>query len=291
MAIQQLFSAGLDSDKRRAQAWLNDRMKRGKDEIFAEVVEVTPALAEMLLALNPENRKVSPLHVSKIVRDIESGRYKLNGQPIIIARTGEMNDGQHRSTSVTQAGRSIHSLIVFGVDRESRNTLDTGKKRTVGDFLAMAGHENANQLATALRYVIQLEKHGRLSMSRDERPNEQESLEAAALHKALPQSIQHVPTRNVQVYGGRAMLAFAHYVFSFYDVEVATEFVERLLDGVGLEPRHPIYTLREWFHRARGQRFSEQEKAGRIFKAWEYFRAGEPLVLLRPGNDLREHLK
>lgn len=292
MAIEHLFSASAGAEQRRAQAWLDSRLKRAHVEVFGEVVEVTPTLAEMLLSLNPENRKVSELHVAKIVRDIESGRYKLNGQPIIIAGSGHMNDGQHRMTAVVRAGRSIRSFVVFGVERESRDTLDTGKKRTVGDFLAMAGHDNANNLATALRYVIQLERYGRLSLTRDERPNEQEALEAAIVHKGLPTSLHKVPTRNVQVYGGRSMLAFSHYVFSFYDDELATEFVCRLLDGVGLEPKHPLYTLREWFHRAKGQRFTEQDKAIRIFRAWEHFRSNQPLQVLRPGNnDLRECLK
>jgi hypothetical protein len=130
-----------------AHAWLATQHSRARrDGPFTVKTELTPALAKLLLDSNPENRKISPWLVRQMVRDIKNGRWALNGETLIVALSEELNDGQHRCQAVIDADKSIRTMITFGVERESRFTIDTGQKKSIGDHLDMWSRERAAQI-------------------------------------------------------------------------------------------------------------------------------------------------
>ena len=96
--------------------------KAPKSGTEAAVIDLTPKLAKELLLCNFDNRPISIKRVESFAADIRDGRWEFNGETIIVADTGEMNDGQHRCHAVIMADKSIPTLLVKGVSRASRFT-------------------------------------------------------------------------------------------------------------------------------------------------------------------------
>lgn len=115
---------------------------------------ITPQIAEWALKLNTGNRPIIHGQVERYVREIESGSWMNNGQPIIMAMEGVMNDGQHRLLAVVQTGRSIVADMRFGIPREAFSVTDTGNKRTAGQVAAMAGFTQANTAAAIAKALL-----------------------------------------------------------------------------------------------------------------------------------------
>ena len=73
---------------------------QAKTDVFSVTTLVTPKMAEALLSRNGGNRPViwtGPVRsVSAYAAAMSRGEWVLNGEPIIISSTGELNDGQHR---------------------------------------------------------------------------------------------------------------------------------------------------------------------------------------------------
>jgi hypothetical protein len=283
MAVAKLFSAGARPDQRRAEAWLKDRLSRGQADVFTETVDLTPALAEMLLARNPENRALSDRTSDTYARDIVEGRWKLNGEAIKVSRCGKLNDGQHRCSAVIKAGRSVRTLIVFGCERETRLTLDQGKARTPGDYLSMEGVTNANQIAAAAGNLWQYERFGDLSRSPEKRPTKSQTRDVFHRHPGLADSLKIIPRKGSGRLASLGLLAFSHYVFAMRSKPMADEFIARLVLGDGLELDDPIWRARDTLMTGKSS-MDIGSRAKVIFKAWEKYRKGERAQYLRPGN-------
>lgn len=127
--------------------WLAELVNRARSGLISEPVILSPSRAQALLDANPGNRTISEALVDTIAADILAGRWAFNGESIIVSDTGEMNDGQHRCCGVVRAGKAIETLLVAGVPRKARTTVDTGKARGVQDFLAMNGIGDPNHTA------------------------------------------------------------------------------------------------------------------------------------------------
>lgn len=138
--------------------WLGAAIERGRREPFAMIADIGPEEATRLLASNPDNRHLALPSLGKIVRDIAGGQWQFNGESIVVAKTGELNDGQHRLAAVENTGKSIRSVIVFGVSRESRETLDTGKARDLADWLRLHGVGNSSNTAATCRLIMAFER-------------------------------------------------------------------------------------------------------------------------------------
>lgn len=287
MAIAELFSAGGDPEKRRAQAWLKDRLARGRTEVFTETVDLTPALAEMLLARNPENRALSKRTAETYARDIAEGRWVLNGEALKVSRDGFLNDGQHRCAAVIQAGRPVKTMMVFGCERESRLTLDQGKARTPGDYVAMGGVKDANNVAAVASYVHQFKTYGELvpQGSTNRRPTKGQIRETLEQHPEICESVSFVPGKNATMLGGKSLIAFCHWVIARRDRAGADEFIARLMRGDGLEIGDPIHTAREWLMQSRNKKlYTRNDKALRILKAWSLYEQNRQARTLQTGR-------
>ena len=92
-----LFTAAKTGNTRRASAWLESRLAQMRAKgLFSELVTITPEIAEMLLARNPDNRHRSPDVVNRYASDMRSGRWSLTGESLKISTDGLLNDGQPR---------------------------------------------------------------------------------------------------------------------------------------------------------------------------------------------------
>lgn len=133
-------------------------MNTGK--LSAEVVNVTPAVAENFLRYNVKNRKVSEKQVLFLTNEMKQGRFIENGEAIIFDKNGELKDGQHRLLSIIKSEKSYNIPIIRGVEPLAMATYDTGKNRSAGDVLTLNGFKNGNYIAAFIKLVYKFSKKG-----------------------------------------------------------------------------------------------------------------------------------
>lgn len=246
-----------------------------KGKPVTRVVQLTPVLAAVLLDRNPANRKLSERLVETYSYEIGGGRWVFNGEPIIISDDGLLNDGQHRCEAVVRAGRGIEVIMVVGVSRTSRTTLDQGRARTAGDYLGMDGYTDVNALAAAAGYAWQYQTYGMLN-AKSGRATKSEVMQFVADHPALPRSLTLFDnTKKVKHIGGKSVLAFCHFAISQVGRrENVDEFFIALMEGAGLPAGNPILYARSRLLQMSGTR-DQNGKAEIIFRAWNLFRRNQ----------------
>lgn len=267
-------AAGIEA----AVKWLDSQVNVVGGKISAPVVELTPDIAAALLERNPNNRSLSKTKIEDFVRDMKGDDWKLNGEPIIIASDGSLNDGQHRCQAVIQSGKSIHTVMIFGVERSTRDTLDQGKNRLVGDYLSMLGKKDANILAASARMLWQWRNFGYVTGFKGTatlKPTRTELVHLVENTPSLVKSIDAIHQPGTGRLGSMGMVAFCHYAMKVASNESAvTEFIQSLVGGAGLEEDDPRLYCRNRLMGERGSMGADQ-KVELIFRTWNAYRLGE----------------
>lgn len=275
------------SPEKRAADWLEAQVAKAKKEVIVQTIDLTPALARVMLSRNDGNRRISEALVTAYARDISSGSWTFNGEPIIISSDGKLNDGQHRCEAVVTADKGIQTILVIGVERDTRTTLDQGRVRTSGDFLAMNGHSTANVLGAAASLYWQYTTFGVLARGSNQRPTKGEVMRTVSDHPDIAKAVAFCHRKGIGSVGGHSLLAFVHYtVWKRAGRLNADEFIKSLVDGVGLSAQNPILYARNRLMFERGK-LRGNFKAELIFKAWNAHRRGETLRhIILTGNTL-----
>jgi hypothetical protein len=126
-----------------------------------EVVTVTPAIAEKALASSTSrNRSTSYGHVKLMAESMARGAWSLNGETIIFDDNGNILDGKHRLSAVVKSGCTVKMLFVRGVAPECFQSIDSGRKRTHGDILSIAGLANGKKIAAICGAIYTYEMAG-----------------------------------------------------------------------------------------------------------------------------------
>ena len=268
-------------EKEAAVQWFAERMLRGEVEVFSEMATITPALASVILHRNPDNRRIKIGKVAEFRSDLESNRWLVNGEPIIISKEGLLNDGQHRLIAIRDSGFSMKSLLVFGVARASRLTVDQGTMRTVADFLEMEGKPaEAVVVAAVARMIAQFEKDGSLKPRRGAfraaGATKTEILGVAADNRfPIERSIAAARTKGFSTLGKLSTLAFAHFIISRRDRDAAATFFRKLYSGADINEGSALQTLR--LRLTFDQAMKEPERFEAIVRAWNSDRGEGPL--------------
>jgi hypothetical protein len=258
--------------------WFQQCVHRSRNEIFSEMKTITPAMAEVILSQNHNNRSIRPTKLSQMVRDMAGGRWKLNGEPIIVAKTGELNDGQHRLTAIVESKAPQVLLFVFGVDRETRTTVDQGANRGVSDYIQMDGGHNATTLASITRHVMSYEHNGGKALGRPHELSSSEVLERALRDKTLQTSAKYADDRKSRMkrYCSPTVIGICHNILLGENATDGLAFMEQLCSGENLKRGEPIFTLREKLldvDRGKTVLFCVEV----IFRAWNAYRERRPM--------------
>lgn len=265
------------SPDKKAAEWLEKEVAKAQNGVTSQTVDLTPALARVLINRNTGNRRLSDALVASLARDIAGGSWLFNGEAVIVSRDGYLNDGQHRCEAVILANHPIKTIIIIGVERETRLTLDQGRVRTGGDFLAMDGYQNANQLSAAASLYWQFKTFNRLATGAGQRPNKSEVLRTVAENPDILKSVAFCQMRGARALGGPSLLAFVHFAIgNVAGRPAANEFIQALAEGAGLSARNPILYARNKLM-IEGSRLRGNLKAELLFKAWNSHRRGETL--------------
>lgn len=268
--------------------WLQQSIHRSRSEIFSEVKTITPQLAEAILAGDSDNRNIRQYKLKQMVSDMKAGRWTLNGEPIIIAKTGELNDGQHRLNAIIESGVSVPVLFVFGVERETRTTLDQGASRTPGDYLQMEGVVNANQVAAIARQLIAYERAQKTSLGRTNDITAAEVLERVKNDKYLATAARYGNTNGPRMRGftSGTTIGMCYYLFLDKDTNDGLAFMHQLCTGEELKMFDPALTARNRL--AQLDRKSRAVQTEIIFRAWNAYRERRQLKIVPLRGQLPE---
>lgn len=255
--------------------------------IKAQVMEITPKLAEKLLARNTHNRGISTSRIGQYAADIRKGDWQLNGEAIKIAQTGQILDGQHRLLAILEADRPMTSLLITGLPAETQETMDQGRARSFGDVLKLRGEENYYSLAAAVRMVCLYERDGIPFTAGRPAPTVQQLSRTLERNPEIRESVK-LALRLQRPWIANSVVAAMHYLFSVAHEADANDFITRLATGEDLQVVDAIYVLRERLikeHYAVASVHS-QVKLAFIVRAWNAYRAGETLTRLvwNPGG-------
>lgn len=266
---------------RRASIWLDAEVKRAQRGVTAQQVDLTPELADALLDRNPSNRKLKQTFVDRYTRDMLAGSWQFNGEAVIVSGDGALNDGQHRCAAVIKSGVTIPVILIVGVARETRTTLDQGATRIIGDYLAMEGFHYSKETGAAASYALQWGRAGLLASGPNSRPTKSEILNFVRATPSLVRSVEKFGSVKCNAIGGPSLLAFCYYAcWSVSDKNAADEFFDPFVSGEGLKAGSPILYVRNRIMNER-RTLRLNDRAELIFRAWNAFQRGQTRTLFR----------
>lgn len=255
------------------KTWLRSAIHRGNVGVHAAMTRLTPTLAAHLLERNPDNRSIQKRRVEVYASDIVNGRWAANGEPIIVSKDGLLNDGQHRCAAVIAADTPVDCLIVFGIERETRTTTNQGKAKGAGDYAAMNGIPNANNVAAMARLAACYYDNGTIETSKISHTRVLEYIESDT--DALIASLRMVDNYRDRIVAMCSVsnMAFCHYICSRINADAANEYFHQLCSGEGLEAGDPALVVRNrLLVLGRNNRSAKVEV---ILRGWNAFRNGE----------------
>lgn len=269
------------SDTRKTGLWLDKMVADAGAKVTSVTADLTPDLASILLERNPANRPLKRSKVEDFAKDMKSGAWKFNGEPIIVAQDGLLNDGQHRCLAVKESKVTVPVVMVFGVARDTRDTLDQGVNRTIGDYLALHGQHYSNHIAAVAKALWQWRSFGFVRDGGTYRPTRSEILKVALETPGIVKSFDYINRAGAHVFGSLAVLAFAHFAFKSVAGELAANlFMDRLIEGSDLKAGDPILNVRNRLIADR-KALRLGDKAELLFRAWNAHRLDETRVLFR----------
>lgn len=240
---------------------------------------------------------MSKANYAKILEAMSSGEWELNGEAIKIARTGRILDGQHRLMVAAENDFTFQTLVVYGLEDDVQDTMDTGKARSVADVLAIAGYANSVSLASIVTGIIRKERYGLRAAVYDGSSSYQVTARQTLNRVEQEPSLTELPNLAYQMrksgLNGK-LSGILYYTFSDIDQEDADYFFTKLETGESLERNDPILVLRELLLNLKSS-VKGQVKTGYVaavtIKAWNKFRSGEQISQLkfRPGGANPEH--
>lgn len=244
----------------------------------AEVVTITPETAEAWLGKNTRNRTLKTRKIEQYARDIQAGAWRLTGEAIKFGIDGRLLDGQNRLHAVVLAQAPIRSWVVWGIEPEAQDVMDSGVARTAGDALSMNGVKNAKNVAAAARIAMAVERGQSPTVARFSHSELQkwvmDHLEITEAHDVLGRDGRMIPLPS-------AVRLYCAYRLMLVDRDDAVRFFEQLGSGVGVTAGSPVLALRR---RLTGgsygavRRISVTEQLTSVFRAWNAFREGRDLA-------------
>jgi hypothetical protein len=229
-----------------------------------EWVNMTEEIARKILGKNPSNRHKSGSTIEAYTRDMVAGRWMETGEAIKVDIEGNLIDGQHRLESFLKYAKdciskgkpvaTLRFLVITGLEPESRHVVDSGRKRSASDALAIMGYSDHGRLAAAARWLLVIKQGGRLK----ERISTAEIIDVVERHPglctaclfkkspvgtipSLLSAIRYIYTGIVPEYQEEVEAFASAFVFgkSSYDDDAAICFRERIIrdkNSGGLDP-------------------------------------------------------
>lgn len=123
---------------------------------------ITPIKAQEYLKTSLGNRPISKPTVQSYADTMKKGGWMMNGVAIIFDVEGHLIDGHHRMHAVILAGIPVKMEVCRGVPSEAFTTYDCGRRRNLGQLLAMQKVKNYNLVASIVSVNYTLVRTGKI---------------------------------------------------------------------------------------------------------------------------------
>tara|TARA_R100001463_G_scaffold134400_1_gene196570 strand:- start:220 stop:1161 length:942 start_codon:yes stop_codon:yes gene_type:complete len=119
------------------------------------IVSIDPDLAKLLLEYNfANNRAPSKVHINKLAGDMTAGNWSISNDAIAVGNDGRFLNGQHRLHAVVQSNTTQKFIFLYGVDPESAQKFDVGKKRTMAQRISVSGTQIGEKECAVIRNAM-----------------------------------------------------------------------------------------------------------------------------------------
>lgn len=277
-------------------------------KITTKIETISPEMAKVYLEGQGSNRKAQMKMVAKFAADLSAGEWSLNGETVKFDENGQMIDGQKRMMAIIRTGIPMTTVVVRGLPSEAIFNVDTGQRRTGGDFLTIHGFRNGSQKSAVSRFyldmgVIESREAGVsiLSFGKGRQLNQKHLIDfVTANNDRLDESISYVFSRTSQhLLHSPSVFGAIFLRFADIDPDLARNFMEILLlnenytfraDGghYALGSQNPIWRLRHFLEdereflegrvNASSKRLAAGALVGVAFKAWNLWLEGKSMT-------------
>jgi hypothetical protein len=139
---------------------LEARAKAGQVRVLEE--EITPLMAEVLIARMGLNRDQSSAKKNQYLSDMKAGRWE-STSVLCIGDDGRLKDGQHRLESLIKYGYPLKFQVMTGIPESAVKTIDIGRTRSIDAVAKLSGigfsRRQLSLVRTLVRHVPTIKKN------------------------------------------------------------------------------------------------------------------------------------
>lgn len=263
-----------------------------KNNVDSVTERVTPAIAKDWLENKNygDNRPISKSRCEFYARQMETGRWKRNAEPIIFDVEDKLLNGQHRLTAIVMSGKAQDMVVLRGVATDTFTTMDQGYTRSGGQILRMKGLRHASTRAAICRamYVWEVNDGSLTGISRKVSPDE-----LLLVQECYPDEVDAAveytePVRKV-IPMSCGMIGLGHILVKRARPRKADEFLEILSTGLTTKKYHPALTLRNRLiqDKMRDKSLPPEAQFAMFVRAWNAYEQGNDLrtMLVKRNSD------
>lgn len=260
-------------------------------EPTSETTVVTPDLAKDWLTKENTAGRLNKRLVSAYAAEMRAHKWKLNGEPIIFSESGDLLAGRHRLWACLEAQTAFPTLVVRGVPAHAFDTIDTLRRRTMGDVLTIRQLPSGRSLSAGLNLIWRCYR-GDLDREKLRVPI-QEALNLLNVYPDLkldkgPNSSIDAARAVTKVIPHGMGIGF-HFIFSRILREKADQLFEQIVEtqetGEITGPGGVLYVTFKQLQESGGRRDPQRMRAY-IIKAWNALHDERPLSQLKfAGNE------
>jgi hypothetical protein len=267
------------------------------------VETITPEEARVIQheAEGVTQRNLMTTHVHRLAHAIRSGQWLLTHQAIAFDTTGRLVDGQHRIAAIVEANMPVEVVVAREVDPRAFQVIDTGRNRSSGHVLQIAGIPSAIVVSSAIKALMKYDETvgSRRSWQRlDLTITNEDVVEFAITPRGVllrgQQSTADYMLSGVGRVGARVSVMVGLTLIreatgGEHDAQI-TEFVEKVAQGSMLPVNSPILAYRRWLTNQYPQ-YAHHERGYAaliaLLKTWQDFTEGRERAVLsvRPGAE------
>ena len=229
------------------------------------------------------NRRLRQTRVVLLAYQMREGLWRFTGEPIRFNVKGQLCDGQHRLQAVLQTGLAQKFLVLRNLPEDAMTVVDTGRPRSLSDFLFMRGEARSGSLAAAIHQLNNYQVTGEFGKPPWAGTTPiQRDLDLLEKHPGLRQSVVATGSVSSAMAGGHGIWAAIHYVCAQVSFDDAEMFFTKLYTGEELGVGAPIRLLRTRLLEDRNslRRMDLRTRSALILKAWGLFLRGEQIEVL-----------
>jgi hypothetical protein len=256
-------------------------MDKPNVKLSVKIELITPGTAEAWLGKNKNFRPERFSYYSRMVHDMKSGAWDLNGETIKLDEKGNLRDGQHRLMACVESAKPFWSVVVYGV--RSDLNVDSGLTRKLGDWLGHHGVDHYTMpLAAALRVLFCMRNFARIRIQVSERGTLNELVELWEKEKGLYEFVvmAYSTTRGLMP---ASIGAGLFYLMNEKDPERLQSFVQALSgkDVVATDDPPAMLHKRLLENRSRKTKLNHNQIAALTIIAWNHWRLDQKIKVLK----------